>query len=333
VQDEESYGYLRPETAQGIFVNFRNVLDATSRRLPFGVAQIGKAFRNEITPRNFIFRVREFEQMEIEFFVKPGTDEAWHETWLETRLAWWQAQGIPRERLDVLDVPKADLSHYSKRTFDVMYDFPTLGFEEIEGIANRTDFDLGSHTRFQEELGIGARVMENRDSTARLAIHDLDEKRWIVPYVIEPSAGVDRGVLAVLAEAYTKEKLETGEERVVLKLRPHLAPIKAAVIPLAKNKEEITSYARRLKRELQALGLGRILYEDTGNIGKAYRRHDEVGTPYCVTVDYDTLGQSRDGSAHLKDTVTVRERDSMAQERVAVAELGAYLTEKLRGGA
>ncbi len=330
VLDEESYGYLRPETAQGTFVNFKNVVDATSRRLPFGIAQIGKAFRNEITPRNFIFRVRELEQMEIEFFVEPGTDEAWHERWLETRLGWWQEQGIPRAQIEVYDVPQADLAHYSKRTFDLMYNFPTLGFEELEGIANRTDFDLGSHTKSQAELGIGAKVMENPDSTARLAVQNLENKTWVVPYVIEPAAGVDRGVLAVLSEAYAREKLENGEERVVLKLKAHLSPIKVAVIPLAKNKEEITSYAKDLKGKLQARGFGRILYEDTGNIGKAYRRHDEVGTPFCVTVDYDTLGQSRDGSADLKDTVTVRERDSMKQERLAAAELADYLQERLR---
>lgn len=344
VADEDAYGYLRPETAQGIFVNFKNVLDATSRRLPFGIAQIGKAFRNEITPRNFIFRVREFEQMEIEYFVKPGTDEEWHLRWLETRLAWWEAQGLPREQIRVLDVPKEDLSHYSKRTFDLMYNFPTLGFEEIEGIANRSDYDLGSHTKGQAELKIQARVLENHDSTAKLAVQDPETKQWFVPFVIEPSAGVDRGVLAILAEAYTKEKLESGEEqipfgaepapyareRIVLRLKPHLAPIKVAVIPLAKNKEEITGYARRLKTELQALGFGRVLYEDTGNIGKAYRRHDEVGTPFCVTVDYDTIGKSQDGRTTLKDTVTVRDRDTMQQERVAVKELPQYLLERLR---
>lgn len=330
VADEESFGYLRPETAQGIFINFKNILDATSRRLPFGVAQIGKAFRNEITPRNFIFRVREFEQMEIEYFVKPGTDEEWHQRWLEIRLAWWEAQGIPREQIQVLDVPKEDLSHYSKRTFDLMYNFPTLGFEEIEGIANRSDYDLGSHTKGQSGLRIQARVMENRHSTARLAVQDPETKEWFVPFVIEPSAGVDRGVLAILSQAYTKERLPNGEERVVLRLKPHLAPIKVAVIPLAKNKEEITAYARRLKAELQALGLGRVFYEDTGNIGKAYRRHDEVGTPFCVTVDYDTIGKSQSGSPALKDTVTVRDRDTMQQERVAVSELAAYLQERLR---
>lgn len=330
VADEDSFGYLRPETAQGIFVNFKNVLDSTSRRLPFGIAQMGKSFRNEITPRNFIFRVREFEQMEIEFFVKPGTDEEWHQRWLEARLQWWEAQGLPRAQIEVLDVPKADLSHYSKRTFDLMYNYPTLGFEEIEGIANRSDYDLGSHTKGQAELGIRAKVMENADSTAKLAVQDDESKKWFVPYVIEPSAGVDRGVLAVLSEAYTKEKLESGEERVVLKLKPHLAPIKVAVIPLAKNKEEITSYAKDLKRKLQTLGMGRVLYEDTGNIGKAYRRHDEVGTPFCVTVDYDTIGRSQDGSTTLQDTVTVRDRDTMQQERIAVKDLAQYLQERLR---
>ncbi|MER3483460.1 MAG: glycine--tRNA ligase [Meiothermus sp.] len=328
IADEDSYAYLRPETAQGIFVNFKNVLDSTSRRLPFGIAQIGKSFRNEITPRNFIFRVREFEQMEIEFFVKPGTDEEWHERWLQARLQWWEAQGIPRAQIEVLDVPKADLAHYSKRTYDLMYNYPTLGFEEIEGIANRSDYDLGSHTKGQSELGISAKVMANPDSTSRLAVQDDETKKWFVPYVIEPSAGVDRGVLAVLSEAYTKEKLESGEERV--KLKPHLAPIKVAVIPLAKNKEEITAYARRVKRGLQALGFGRVLYEDTGNIGKAYRRHDEVGTPFCVTVDYDTIGKSQDGSTALQDTVTVRDRDTMKQERIAVGELAQYLQERLK---
>jgi glycyl-tRNA synthetase len=330
VADEDSYGYLRPETAQGIFVNFKNVLDSTSRRLPFGVAQIGKAFRNEITPRNFIFRVREFEQMEIEFFVMPGTDEEWHQRWLETRLAWWEAQGIPRDQIRVMDVPKEELSHYSRRTFDLMYNYPSLGFEEIEGIANRSDYDLGSHTKGQSELKIQTRVLENHDSTARLAVLDNETKNWVVPFVIEPSCGVERGVLAVLAEAFTREKLESGEERIVLKLRPHLAPIKVAVIPLAKNKPEITSYARKVKADLQALGFGRVLYEDTGNVGKAYRRHDEVGTPFCVTVDYDTIGRSQDGSTTLQDTVTVRERDSMQQERVSVKELAGYLLKRLR---
>lgn len=330
VADEESYGYLRPETAQGIFTNFKNVVDSTSRRLPFGIAQIGKAFRNEITPRNFIFRVRELEQMEIEFFCVPGTDEDWHQHWLDKRLAWWEAQGIPLSKIEILDVPPEDLAHYSKRTYDLMYDYPTLGFEEIEGIANRSDYDLGSHTKSQSELNLVATVSENNDSIAKLTIPHPDTNKPVVPFVIEPSAGVDRALLAVLSEAFTKETLENGNERIVLKLKPHLAPIKVAVIPLARNREEITTVARAIKAELQGLGLGRVLYEDSGNIGKAYRRHDEVGTPYCVTVDFDTIGLSESGDAALKDTVTVRDRDTLAQERVKISELSGWIREKLR---
>ncbi|GGO19048.1 glycine--tRNA ligase [Deinococcus humi] len=330
VADDDSYGYLRPETAQGIFTNFKNVVDSTSRRLPFGIAQIGKAFRNEITPRNFIFRVRELEQMEIEFFCVPGTDEEWHEHWLERRLSWWEAQGVPRSKIEILDVPGEDLAHYSKRTYDLMYDYPTLGHEEIEGIANRSDYDLGSHTKSQAELGLVASVTENNDSIAKLTIPHPETNKPVVPFVIEPSAGVDRALLAVLSEAFTKETLENGSERIVLKLRPHLAPIKVAVIPLARNREEITTVARAIKAELQGLGLGRVLYEDSGNIGKAYRRHDEVGTPYCVTVDFDTIGQSEGEDRGLKDTVTVRDRDTLAQERVRISELAGWIREKLR---
>ena len=330
VADDESYGYLRPETAQGIFTNFKNVVDSTSRRLPFGIAQIGKAFRNEITPRNFIFRVRELEQMEIEFFVTPGTDEEWHEHWLEKRLKWWEDQGVPREKIEILDVPKEDLAHYSKRTYDLMYDYPTLGHEEIEGIANRSDYDLGSHTKSQSELGLVAKVEENADSIAKLTIPHPETNKPVVPFVIEPSAGVDRAMLAVLSEAFTKETLENGSERIVLKLRPHLAPIKVAVIPLARNREEITDVAKKIKAELQGLGLGRVLYEDSGNIGKAYRRHDEVGTPYCVTVDFDTVGLGENTDESLKDTVTVRDRDTLAQERVKISELAGWIQAKLR---
>ncbi len=329
VEEEAALAYLRPETAQGIFVNFKNVLDSTSRKLPFGIAQIGKAFRNEITPRNFVFRVREFEQMEIEYFVRPGEDEYWHRYWVEERLKWWQEVGLSRENLVPYEQPKEELAHYAKATVDILYRFPH-GLEELEGIANRTDFDLGSHTKDQEELGITARVLKNEHSTARLAYRDPDTGKWFVPYVIEPSAGVDRGVLALLAEAFTREELPSGEERIVLRLKPQLAPIKVAVIPLVKNRPEITEYAKRLKARLQALGLGRVLYEDTGNIGKAYRRHDEVGTPFAVTVDYDTIGQSKDGTTKLKDTVTVRDRDTMEQIRLHVDELEGFLREKLR---
>ncbi|MFU8816296.1 MAG: glycine--tRNA ligase, partial [Pseudomonadales bacterium] len=265
VSDGTHFAYLRPETAQAIFTNFKNVLDSTSPRLPFGIAQIGKAFRNEITPRNFIFRVREFEQMELEFFVKPGTDEQWHEQWVEERLQWWEAQGISRDRIELYRVPQDELAHYSKATVDVMYHFPH-GVEELEGIANRTDFDLGSHTKAQGEYAISAKVAPNRDSNAKLAVQDADTKEWVVPYVIEPSAGVDRGVLAVLNEAYRVETLDNGSERTVLGFKPHLAPIKVAVVPLKRNHEGIVSKARAIKQQLQALGLGRILYENTGNI-------------------------------------------------------------------
>jgi len=316
VDDGSSSAYLRPETAQAMFVNFKNVVDSTARRLPFGIAQIGKAFRNEITPRNFIFRVREFEQMELEFFVKPGTDEAWHEQWVDTRLDWWEAQGINRNALSLHRVPQNELAHYSKATFDVMYRFPH-GVEELEGIANRTDFDLGSHTRAQKDFGLTANVLPNSDSNTKLAIQDLETNEWIVPYVIEPSAGVDRGVLAVLNEAYRVEQLENGTERTVLALAPHLAPLKVAVLPLKRNHEGIMAKAKAIKQSLQSLGVGRVLFEDTGNIGKGYRRHDEVGTPICVTVDFQTI----EGD----DTVTIRDRDTMQQQRVAVAELASFV--------
>lgn len=320
VDDGSAFAYLRPETAQSIFTNFKHVLDSTSRRPPFGIAQIGKAFRNEITPRNFIFRVREFEQMELEFFVQPGTDENWHETWVQARLDWWQDQGVNPNNLQLYHVPDDELAHYSKATVDIMYRFPH-GVEELEGIANRTDFDLGSHTRGQSELSIDAEVMPNADSTARLATPGQASGKWTVPYVIEPSAGVDRGVLALLNEAYRVEELDNGRRRTVLGLKPHLAPIKAAVIPLKRNHEGIVAKARAIKQALQALGLGRVLYEHTGNIGKGYRRHDEVGTPFCVTVDFQTIEED--------DTVTVRDRDTMNQCRIAVSDLPAYLSERL----
>jgi glycyl-tRNA synthetase len=326
-----SEAYLRPETAQHIFTNFKNVLDTTSRKLPFGIAQMGKAYRNEIIARNFIFRVREFEQMEIEFFVLPGEDEAWHERWLETRLQWWENVGVPRSRIQVKDVAKADLAHYSKRTFDLEYAFPH-GFDEIEGIANRTDYDLGNHTKYQDELNLTAKVHPNTHSNARLAVQvDADPeaaakgingaKHWVVPFVIEPSAGVERAMLAVLCEAYTEEALPDGpngekNSRTLLKLKPQLAPIKAAVLPLAKNKPELVALAQEVKNSLQKLGLGRIMLDASGNVGKAYRKHDEIGTPLCITVDFDSL---TDGQ------VTVRDRDSMAQARVPIEALAAQV--------
>jgi glycyl-tRNA synthetase len=315
IDDGSSFAYLRPETAQQIFTNFKNVVDSSSKTLPFGIAQIGKAFRNEITPRNFIFRVREFEQMELEFFVTPGTDDDWHKLWVQKRLDWWVQQGVPVESIELYDVPKDELAHYSKGTIDVMYKFPH-GLEELEGIANRTDFDLGSHTKNQDELDITAKVMENKSSNTRLAIQDIETKKWVVPYVIEPSAGVERGILAILNEAYNIEELGDGKERTVLKLKPHLSPIKAAVIPLKKNNEDLVKIASDLKNTLQKLSLGRIVLENSGNIGKSYRRHDEIGTPLCITVDFESIDDN---------SVTVRDRDTMNQERLSIEALPAYL--------
>ena len=316
LEDEGSIAYLRPETAQQIFTNFKNIVDSTSRALPFGIAQIGKAFRNEITPRNFIFRVREFEQMELEFFVQPGEDNLWHDKWIEERSKWWESQGVSKKKIKFFEVPKDELSHYSKRTVDLMYEFPH-GEEELEGIANRTDFDLGSHSKNQDQLNIQSKIRENSDSNSRLAIQDKDSNEWIVPFVIEPSAGVERGVLAILNEAYKVEKLEDGKERIVLALKAHLSPIKAAVIPLKKNNEDLVSLAKNVKDELQSLGKGRVLLENTGNIGKSYRKHDEIGTPMCITIDFDSLENN---------TVTIRDRDTMEQKTIQIQELTTYFS-------
>ena len=309
VDDGKTFAYLRPETAQQIFTNFKNVVDSTSRNIPFGIAQLGKAFRNEITLKSFIFRVREFEQMELEFFVVPGTDEEWHKEWVDQRLDWWEKQGVSRKNLELYDVPKDELAHYSKATIDIMYKFPH-GVEELEGIANRTDFDLGSHSKDQKELNLKSDVIDNNESNAKLALKD-ENNEWVVPFVIEPSAGVDRAVLAILNEAYNIEEVD-GKERVVLKLKPHLSPIKAAVIPLKKNDENIVAKAKEIKTKLQKLGLGRVLFENSGNIGKNYRRHDEVGTPVCITIDFETLEEN---------TVTIRDRDTMEQKRISEKEL------------
>ena len=316
IEDGDSFAYLRPETAQNIFTNFKNVMDSTPHALPFGIAQMGKAFRNEITPRNFIFRVREFEQMELEFFVKPGEDEEWHKKWTDLRLQWWEDQGVSKECLELYHVPADELAHYSKATVDIMYKFPH-GLEELEGIANRTDFDLGSHTKGQKELDIQAKVTENNQSNAKLAVQDLETKKWVVPYVIEPSAGVDRGFLAILNEAYRVERLDDNKERTVLSLKPHLAPIKVAVIPLKRNENNIVQKSLNLKNTLQKSIDGRVLLENTGNIGKNYRKHDEIGTPVCITVDFQTLED---------DTVTVRDRDTMEQKRVALEEVRNFLS-------
>ena len=309
IDDGKTFAYLRPETAQQIFTNFKNVVDSTSRNIPFGIAQTGKAFRNEITLKSFIFRVREFEQMELEFFVIPGTDEEWHKKWVDLRLDWWEKQGVSKKNLELYDVPKDELAHYSKATVDIMYKFPH-GVEELEGIANRTDFDLGSHSKDQKELNLKSKVIENNESNAKLALKN-EKNEWMVPFVIEPSAGVDRAVLAILNEAYNVEKVD-DKERVVLKLKPHLSPIKAAVIPLKKNDEKIVAKAKEIKNKLQKLGLGRVLFENSGNIGKNYRRHDEVGTPVCITIDFETLEEN---------TITVRDRDTMKQKRIPETRL------------
>lgn len=317
VESDASFVYLRPETAQGIFTNFRNVIDTTSRKLPFGIAQIGKAFRNEVTPKNFIFRVREFEQMELEYFVTPGEDEKHHEEWLKSRINWWVEQGLSESQLKTEAQTKDELAHYSKATSDILYKFPH-GYDELEGVANRTDFDLGSHSKSNDELGLYSKVQPNKDSNSKLAVLNEDRVTHVTPFVIEPSAGLDRGIYAILCEAYTKETLDNGQERIVLKLKPHLSPIKIAIIPLAKNNEMIVTFAKEITLKLRKLGLGRIKYEDTGNVGKAYRRHDEIGTPLCITVDFDTF------EGDYK-SVTIRNRDTMLQERINVENLVEYI--------
>ena len=321
IDDGTNFGYLRPETAQQIFTNFKNVIDSTSRTLPFGIAQIGKAFRNEITPRNFIFRVREFEQMELEYFVNPGSDDEWHDKWVELRLAWWEEQGVPKEKINLLNVEGEELAHYSKRTVDLMYEFPH-GLEELEGIANRTDFDLGSHSKNQEDLNIKAKVMKNSSSNAKLAIQEQDTQKWMIPFVIEPSAGVERAFLAILNEAYKVEELNEGKTRVLLSLKPHLAPVKAAVIPLKKNNKDLVDLAYKLKNKLQSMKLGRVVVENTGNIGKSYRKHDEIGTPICITVDFDSLE---------KNKVTIRDRDDMSQETLEIDQVSSFFQQKISG--
>ncbi|HEU4386549.1 MAG TPA: glycine--tRNA ligase [Blastocatellia bacterium] len=330
VEDESGLAYLRPETAQGIFVNFKNVLDSTNRKLPFGVAQIGKAFRNEITPGNFIFRTREFEQMEIEYFVKPPSilkpgepsDEELHDRWINDRFNWYISLGMRPENLRKFEQPREELAHYSKRTVDLQYRFfpdredEEKQWDELEGIANRTDFDLKAHSKKPSDAE-GKRV--NPDSTADLTYFDNDSNQHVFPYVIEPSAGVDRSVLAFLLEAYHEEEVR-GEKRVVLRLHHDLAPIKVAILPLARNKEGIVNLARDIKKKLQSTGAMRAVYDDTAGIGKLYRRQDEVGTPFCVTVDHQSLDDNQ---------VTIRERDTMEQQRVPVADLVGILGRRL----
>lgn len=296
--------YLRPETAQGIFTNFKNVLDSMSPKIPFGIAQIGKAFRNEIAPREFLFRVREFEQMEIEYFVKESDWEKYFEELRQEMWKWFEYLGLSRENIREFEVPENDLAHYSKRTIDFEYNYPGKGFDELAGFAYRTDHDLKSH---MEASGTSLEYIE------------ADGSRFI-PHVLEPSFGLGRAIVAVLAEAYTEDDLG-GETRTYLKLKPHLAPYRVAVSPLLKNKPELVEKAREVFKLLKQ-EFGNVAYDDNGNIGKRYRRQDEIGTPSCVVIDFDTLGDpSTSSGQENKDTVTVRDRDTGEQKRVTIAEL------------
>ncbi|MBI3930952.1 MAG: glycine--tRNA ligase [Chloroflexi bacterium] len=302
VEEDAAVVYLRPETAQGMFVNFQNVLNTTRKRLPFGIAQIGKAFRNEITTGNFIFRSREFEQMEIEFFVKPGSDGEWFNYWLEERLQWYTKLGIKKEHLRPREHGKEELSHYSRRTVDINYLFP-MGWAELEGIANRGDFDLGQHAS---------------SSGKDLSYFDEETKEHFLPYIIEPSAGVDRSVLAFLCDAYDEEA-DNGEIRVLLHLHPSLAPFKVAVLPLSRR-ENLVKVAKEVSADLRRHWM--VSYDDAQSIGRRYRRQDEIGTPFSVTIDFQSLEDNQ---------VTIRERDTMNQIRVPIPELQKTLTAKLAG--
>jgi glycyl-tRNA synthetase len=309
VEDDAAVTYLRPETAQGIFVNFDNVLQSMRMKLPFGIAQIGKAFRNEITPGNFTFRTREFEQMEIEFFVMPGTDEEWHQRWIDERFAWYPRYGMREENLRLREHEKDELAHYAKRTADIEYLFP-MGWSELEGIANRTDFDLKQHAQF---------------SGKALEYFDEESKQKIVPYVIEPSAGADRATLAFLVDAYHEEEVR-GEKRVVLRFHAEIAPLKIAVLPLLKKNDRIVETAKKLTADLRKRW--HAVYDDTASIGRLYRRQDEVGTPFCVTVDVQTVG---DEKAAADDKVTIRDRDTMEQVRVPIGNLETVMAELMAG--
>lgn len=315
VEDGSSFAYLRAETAQGAYLNFKNVLNSASRKLPFGIAQYGKSFRNEITPRNFLFRQREFEQAEMQFFVRPGEDEKWFEEWRTIRYKWWVDQGINPDNLKI--TPHTTLAHYAKAAEDIEYKFP-WGYDELEGIHNRQDFDLGSHTKSQESFDIQAKVLPNADSTTKLSYMEQETKKEFIPFVIETAAGLDRAMIALINEAYTEEKLPNGTTRTVLKLKKHLAPIKVAVVPLAKNNPAIMTTGLKVRKALQQLGLGRVVFENSSNIGKAYRRHDEIGTPICVTIDFDTLEKGN-------HPVTVRDRDTMKQVSVDLENIVDYV--------
>jgi glycyl-tRNA synthetase len=310
VEDESGLHYLRPETAQGIFVNFNNVVQVTRKKPPFGIGQVGKSFRNEITPGNFIFRTREFEQMEMEFFVQPGTDAEWHQYWIDERTRWYVELGVRRENLRHFEHPKDKLSHYSTRTVDIEYrfGFPAAEWGELEGIANRTDFDLGTHT---EHSGVD------------LSYFDAAKGERYLPYVIEPAAGLTRSLMTFLLDAYTEDSAPNTkggfDKRTVLKLDPRLAPVKVAVLPLSRH-EDLSPKARHLAADLRRHWT--VDFDDAQAIGRRYRRQDEIGTPFCVTVDFDTLDDQ---------AVTVRERDTMAQDRVSIDKVADYLATRLVG--
>ncbi|WP_171048067.1 glycine--tRNA ligase [Nocardia cyriacigeorgica] len=310
VDDEEGLHYLRPETAQGIFVNFANVMTTARKKPPFGIAQIGKSFRNEITPGNFIFRTREFEQMEMEFFVKPGEDAEWHKYWIDTRLSWYTDLGIDPDNLRLFEHPKEKLSHYSAGTTDIEYRFRFQGGEwgELEGIANRTDYDLKTHSEH---------------SGTDLVYFDQNTKERYIPYVIEPAAGLTRSLMAFLVDAYAEDEAPNAkggvDTRTVLRLDRRLAPVKAAVLPLSRN-ADLTPKAKDLAAQLRKYW--NVEFDDAGAIGRRYRRQDEIGTPFCITVDFDTLDDQ---------AVTIRERDSMAQERIALDQVEGYLAKHLLG--
>ena len=304
VEEEASIVYLRPETAQGIFVNFENVVTTSRKKLPLGIAQIGKSFRNEITPGNFIFRTREFEHMELEYFVRPGTDEKWLDYWVKERFDWYVKLGVRNENLRLRQHGRDELAHYAKDCYDVEYLFP-MGWSELEGIANRGDYDLTQHARC---------------SGKELSYHDAEAGEKYVPYVIEPSAGVDRSVLAFIVDAYDEEEVEK-EKRTVLHLNPSLAPIKVAVLPLSRN-EKLTPVAKEVFRQLCPSFM--TDYDDSQSIGRRYRRQDEIGTPFCVTIDFESLEDKQ---------VTIRERDSLAQIRVPIEGLEKVIEAKLRGEA
>jgi len=300
IEDDKNKTYLRPETAQGIFINFENVLATTRVKIPFGIAQIGKGFRNEITTGNFLFRVREFEMMELEFFTEPGTDNKWFDYWRKERLKWYLSLGIKKENIKLVDLPKEDIAHYSKGTSEIWYNWPFMGFGELEGIANRGDYDLTQHSKF---------------SAKELSYFNEESKKRFIPYVIEPSVGVGRTILAFLIDSYSEEK-----DRVVLKLHPKLSPIKAAVFPLLANKLPLSKMARDIYDNLKKSIKESIVFDDRGNIGKRYYSQDEIGTPFCITVDFQSLEDQ---------TVTVRDRDTMKQKRVSAKELSTFLKNKL----